>query len=163
MSEEKVAAVAEALVWAAIPQANTDAHRNFQVPENAGVIVLAAATKNEIESMKNEIFAMKALLEDERKQKTLERALNLTHLGSFDYDAGPGCSIGRMKSSDLAKTAIEWFMLGYGFNLPSNARVYSNPKNEDFYEKFKGQMKDLIKREPRLVKDDDGSYSIYYS
>lgn len=87
----------------------------------------------------------------------------MTNLGSFEYserDSSPYSD--NKKSSDLATAAIGWFMLGYnGFQLPSNAIVYDrdNNRNEDFYEKFKGQIKDLIKREVK----NGGSYTIYYS
>jgi anti-sigma factor ChrR (cupin superfamily) len=182
-NKERLAAAAEALVEAASLEADAATHK--QLAQNLDALKTSFASnlnrvvhtvkssnenfhakintlnqnvqdvKNEIVAMKNEIVAMKALLEEERKQKTLERALNLTHLGSFEYSNA-------RESSDLAKKVIDWFMLGYGVRLPSNATVDNN-RNEDFYEKFKGQMKVLIKREPRLVKEEDGSYFIYYS
>lgn len=181
--KERLAAAAEALVEAASLEADAATHKQLaqnldalktSFDSNLNRVVQTVKSSNEnfdakintlnqnVQGVKNEIVAMKALLEEERKQKTLERALKLTDLGSFKYHTASEYT--DKNSSDLAKTAIGWFMLGYGFQLPKNATVYNNNnRNEDFYEKFKGQIKDLIKREPRLVKKDDGSYSIYYS
>ena len=174
-NKERLAAAAEALVEAASLEADAATHKQLaqnldalktSFASNLNRVVHTVKSSNEnfdakintlnqnVQDVKNEIVAMKALLEEERKQKTLERALNLTHLGSFEYSNA-------RESSDLAKKVIDWFMLGYGVSLPSNATV--DYRNEDFYEKFKGQMKVLIKREPRLVKEEDGSYFIYYS
>ncbi len=179
--KERLAAAAEALVEAASLEADAATHKQLaqnldalktSFDSNLNRVVQTVKSSNEnfdakintlnqnVQGVKNEIVAMKALLEEERKQKTLERALKLTDLGSFEYSERN--SYNSKKSSDLVKTAIEWFMIDYGFILPSNATVYNN-RNEDFYEKFKEHIKKLIKREPRLVKKDDGSYSIYYS
>jgi hypothetical protein len=69
--------------------------------------------------MRSDIAASKTTLEDERKQKTLERALGLTEVNSFAYfvENTPKYYHSDMldqNSSELAKTAIKWFMLGYG-------------------------------------------------
>lgn len=109
------------------------------------------------------------MIEKENKQKQLERALKLTHVESFSYykcdDERP------MNSSDLAKEIIEWFLLGYGFILPHGAALksyssyhgISEAQEKDFRDMITKQIKDLIQHEPRLVKHDNDSYTMYYS
>ena len=127
------------------------------------------------------IGAVKMIMEDEKKQRSLERALNLTDLGSFDYyilqeDIWPNYD--KRRSSDLAKSVIGWFMIGQGAYLPSDLTVLvdhddsalwctMSPDKKDalakeFADKFASQIKTLIKHEPRLVKDGIASYSIFY-
>ena len=121
-----------------------------------------------------DILALKTTLEDEKKQKTFERALGLTDLNSFAYFEHKNRSYhGEEKnSSELAKVVIKWFMLGYGYNLSSSAtveRYYKNGNtteeealNKIFIDKFAAQIKILIKREPRLEKKETGIYTIFY-
>ena len=119
--------------------------------------------------VQNEIGALKSLMEEERKRKTLESARALTKLESFEYyDISS-----RKDSSDLARTALDWFLLGYGCYLPNDGKMSQNinqvdmeryeQSKKDFRDTFTMQMKILIKREPRLVQDNDGSWAIYYS
>ena len=83
--------------------------------------------------------------------------MTLLDLESFTYCDG----FINKNSSELAKTVIRWFMLsGYGCNLPSEATLTNNhlyssnstaetkPLNKAFVDKFAGQIKALIKREP---------------
>lgn len=114
--------------------------------------------------VKSEIGGLKTLLEQERKDKRIERAMTLTHLGSFEYCERNG--YGTKQSSDMAKKALEWFLLGYGYILP-DGMVQQYPSDKEaskkaFCDKFTKQIKDLIGREPRLVKNENGSYSIFY-
>lgn len=120
-----------------------------------------------VTGVKEEIIALKNLLEEEKKQKTLERALTMTDLESFeyyDYDANSN----RKASAELAKKAIKWFMLGYGLNFssccttPSGSYQRDLAKEQEFREKFKAQIKTLIQREPRIVQKNDGSFAIFY-
>ena len=97
------------------------------------------------------------MMEEERKQKTLERARALTKLGLFRYYE-EFCY--EKDSSDLAKNTLDWFSLGYGMRLSKDARIERDGKI--FRDKFTKQIKDLIQREPRLEKNDDGSWTIYY-
>ena len=130
-----------------------------------------------VAGVKSEIVALKTLLEGEMKQKTLERALGLTDLNSFSYytySAGHYNYGGQeQKSSEFAKEVLRWFSLGYGAFLPeaslSNEGNYSSKSESEkkafqkaFREKLTKQIKDLIKREPRLVENSDGRYSIFY-
>ena len=71
-------------------------------------------------TVKKDISNIKRLLEEERKQKKLDRAMQLTFLESFEY-YDPNQRFSDKESSDLAKKAIGWFMLGFGFTLPSDA------------------------------------------
>jgi hypothetical protein len=63
---------------------------------------------------------------------------------------------------------------GYGYNLPSEATLTIDHRfsskstaekellNNAFVDKFAGQIKALIKREPRLAKNENRTYSIFY-
>jgi len=124
------------------------------------------------------IGAVKMIMEDEKKQRSLERALNLTDWGSFDYYILQEDWIGKHRSSDLAKLVIGWFMIGQGAYLNSNLtalvdhddpalwRTMSPDKKDalakEFADKFASQIKTLINHEPRLVKDGIASYLIFY-
>jgi archaellum component FlaC len=106
------------------------------------------------------------------KMKVLETALSLslTDVHSFlYYDYGRQAQSGeygrQAQSGELAKRAIKYFMLGYGMNLPSGYSLdgYGDRDGLAFREKFKQQIKALIRREPRLEKNNDGNFTIYYS
>ena len=126
-----------------------------------------------IERLLIKMGALKKMMEDERKQKTLEGALTLVDLISFPYYRhGSGVNDNSIK---LARKVIRWFLLGHGVDLPLEATLtnlyYSKPQtntekellNKGFVDKFAKQIKYLIKRKPRLVKNDyTGGYTIYY-
>ena len=100
-------------------------------------------------------------MEDDRKHKTLERALALTDLNSFYYYDNTGA--GKKNSSDLAKTVLGWFMLGRTMTLrhePTLTKVIDLQSKS--VEEFAKMIRELIKKEPRLLKRDDGMYSISY-
>lgn len=113
----------------------------------------AVNMRSDIGALRSDIGALTKLLEDEWKQKTLERALVLADLNSFTYYEG----INTKTSTELVKKVIGWFMLDQGFNLPKTPWL-----DKAFVDKFALQIKALIKREPRLVKKTDGSYAIFY-
>eukprot|EP00984_Skeletonema_dohrnii_P006295 scaffold2252_cov129-Skeletonema_dohrnii-CCMP3373.AAC.2 len=103
--------------------------------------------KDEIGALKDEITAVKMLLEEEKKQKTLDRALKLAYHGSFKYytsttsrlfpeESGTltksfhgsftyytSPNITSEESGELAKSVIGWFLLGQGAVLPSDATL----------------------------------------
>ena len=117
--------------------------------------------------LKSEMEEVKKLLEEEKKQKTLERALGMTDIKSFQYY--DGSDYGNNKdSSNLAKETIQWFLLDYGINLPDGRMkrdIYNEsekePSKQAFRDKFKEQIKVLIMREPRVTVN-NGVYAIYY-
>lgn len=183
--QARLAAAAEALVEAASLQTNVltqkgldaslnsnlnrvvqtmkSSNENFDAKINT-VNQHLADMKSEMGVLQTEISAMKKVLQDERRDKRIERALKLTDLESFEYQHD--CYT--KKSSDLAKEVLGWLLLGYGYNLPdAMLDRYASGKEEatkkaSFRTKFKNQIKDLIGHEPRLVEKEDGSYSIYY-
>ena len=194
MSEEqqpskkpRLAAAAEALIEAASLETDTMTQKRLTASldslkssfdDNLNRAVQTVKSSNEnfdtkintlsqhMADVKKEIGALKVIMEREEKQKTLERALKLTHINSFNY-YDP--NIGTKNSSDLAKSVIERFPVGFGYNLPaaqmSNVYGYAEKQaasKKEFSEKFKKQIKDLIGREPRLVKEENGTYSIFY-
>ena len=109
--------------------------------------------------VKSDIGTLKSLMEEEQKQKTLERARDLTELNSFVYYNNGGDKI---NSSDLAKTALGWFSLGYGMNLPYGHDCDEQSK-KDFQDKFIKQIKFLIKREPGVERNSNGTWAIFYA
>ena len=192
MSEEqqpskkpRLAAAAEALIEAASLETDTMTQKRLTASldslkssfdDNLNRAVQTVKSSNEnfdtkintlsqhMTDVKKEIGALKLIMEHEKKQKTLERALKLTHLGSFSY-YDP--NLGTKNSSDLAKNVIEWFLVGFGYNLPeakmsNDYYAEKEASKKEFREKFKMQIKVLIGREPRLVKQENGIYSIFY-
>ena len=176
--QARLTAAAEALVEAASLETNALTQKGLEASLNSNLnrVVQTMKSSNEnfdakintvnqhLADVKSEIGGLKALLEQERKDKRIERAQKLTHVGSFDYYLDIYSS---RKSSDLAKEVLEWFLLGYGYNLPdgtmqSGYNIDKETSKKAFRDKFKKQIKDLIGREPRLVKKEDGSYSIFY-
>ena len=170
--QARLTAAAEALLEAASLETNVltqkgldaslkSSNENFDAKINT-VNQHLADVKSEMGVLQTEIRAMKKVLQDERRDKRIERALQLTDLESFDYHECVGYT---KKSSDLAKDVLEWFLLGYGYNLPDGT-MQQYPSDYEaskkaFREKFTKQIKDLIGREPRL-EENKGVYSIYY-
>ena len=181
----KLAAAAEALVEAASLEADSMTQKQLvqnldslkaSFDNNLNRVVQSVKSSNEnfdakintlnqhVTGVKEEIIALKTLLEEEKKQKALERALTMTDLESFNYyDNGR-----TLNTEQLAKTTIKWFMLGYGFTFSSHHRMVGygvgyGQTAEDFRKKFKAQIKTLIQREPRMVQQDDNNFVIYYS
>lgn len=116
--------------------------------------------RRECGAIKTTGIQIKKLLEDEKKRKTLERAIGMTDLESFTYYVHGG-----EKSYELAKLVLQWFSLGYGFVLPEASLKRHSPRKEEkeadlkaFVNKFAVQIKELIKQEPRLERRDDGTY-----
>jgi len=116
--------------------------------------------------LEKDMSTMSSSIQEENKHKTLEKALSLTDLQSFQYYI---YQKGQKNSADLAKEVIKRFMIGHGYTLP-NAMLVSNEcrKTTDeetnaFRDKVKAQIKALIKREPRLEKKPDGRFQIRYS
>ena len=119
-----------------------------------------------VADVKSDIGRLKTLLEQERRDKRIERALKLTHLGSFNYYDEDYDDTDHKNSSDLAKEVLGWFLLGYGYNLPEGMmQQYPNDNEASkkaFRDNFKEQIRDLIGREPRLGMNEDGSYYIQH-
>ena len=112
--------------------------------------------------------ALKTLLEEDQKQKALERALTMTDLESFDYSDYNSRGGAPSDTEQLAKETIKWFMLGYCFRFSSRlcTRRSTSISEEDeqaFRAKFKAQIKTLIQREPRMVQNNDNTFTIFYS
>ena len=141
-------------------QSVKSSNENFDAKMNT----LNQHVMNEIGALKDEITAVKMLLEEEKKQKTLDRALKLAYHGSFTYY--PHSYRVQEESGKLAEGVIGWFLLGEGAFLPSDATLVQSQtqyttkeqrEKEDaskkaFRAKFIEQIKRLIKREPRVEK-----------
>jgi predicted RNase H-like nuclease (RuvC/YqgF family) len=127
-----------------------------------------------VHDLKIEMGALKKIMENQTKQKTLELALTLLDLNSFTYfECSNNYHANQKNSSELAKTVIRLFMLGYGYNLPLEATLTNEQRfttstaekellKKAFIDKFAGQIRALIKREPRLAKNENGANSIFY-
>jgi len=83
------------------------------------------SVKLAIDGMNESMSTIKWELEEERKKKTLERAMMFTDLNSFKYHELEGGSWVEKSSSDLAKKTIQSFLLGLESKLPP-ARVGSS-------------------------------------
>jgi len=142
--------------------------RNFDDKMNTLIQTQKASDQNfdnKINTLNQHLVDLKKDIQEENKQKTLERALSLTDLESFYYYV---LQEGQIDSADLARNAIGWFMLDYGCSLPNASLVETNreatcEETKAFRDKFKAQIKVLIKREPRLVKNPNGGFGIHYS
>ena len=138
----KLAAAAEALIEAASLESDAITQKQLanhleslklSFDSNLNKVVQKMQSSNEnfdakintlqqhVNLVKCEIGALKVIMEEECKQKTLERALTLTDLDSFDYYESNESNFHNSKknSSELAKSTIKWFMVGYGSNLPN--------------------------------------------
>jgi type I site-specific restriction-modification system R (restriction) subunit len=145
------------------------------------------ALSQDVKSLNLQMTTLTILMDEELRQKTLERALILTDLDAFEYipveyyqmdypyDAGA--------SSELAKGVIRRFMLGQGAKIPSaimnlsyRSHVsYSYKWNEktdkekdamvkEFVDEFVNQISTLIGKQPRIekVRDMLYPYEIHY-
>jgi len=115
--------------------------------------------------LKKDMSMISSSIQEENKQKALERALSMTDLRSFYYYFNQET---QKNSADLAKNVIKWFMFDHGYYLPdaSLAQTYRNVTDEEtnaFRDKFKAQIQFLIKRRPRLEKESNGRFCIWYS
>ena len=124
--------------------------------------------KNHLVEAKDELSVLESLQGEANKRKILEQALDLTDIDSFQYYRSPSPSSYSTShdTEQLAKKAIRYFMLGYGFNFPSEYSLTEcgdEGGSEAFRQTFKAQIKRLIQREPRMIREeDDGSFSIHY-
>ena len=101
-----------------VVQSVKSSNENFDAKMNT----LNQHVKSEIGALKDEITAVKMLLEEEKKQKTLDRALKLAYHDSFKYY--PYSDRVQEESGKLAEGVIGWFLLGEGASLPSEATLY---------------------------------------
>ena len=194
--KNRLAEAAEALIEAASLEtdsmtqkkltANLDSLKS-SFADNLNIVVQKLQSSNEnfdakintlnqhVQDLKIEMGALKKIMENQTKQKTLKGALTLLDLNSFTYFECSNNYANQKNSSELAKTAIRSFILsGYGYNLPSEATLTIDHRfsskstaekellNNAFVDKFAGQIKALIKREPRLAKNENRTYSIFY-
>ena len=118
-----------------------------------------------INSLNQHLGAIKMMMEEEHKQTRLHRALEYVKLSSFTYLDRNG---GQGESYFLAKNALMCFSLGHAYMLPhGSVGEYIDDdvaKSEQaFRNKFSEQMKELINRDPRLVKGENGVWTMYYS
>mmetsp|Transcript_24900 Transcript_24900/g.59951 ORF Transcript_24900/g.59951 Transcript_24900/m.59951 type:complete len:125 (-) Transcript_24900:241-615(-) len=122
--------------------------------------------QSDITSMKSDISAIKSLLEEESRQKTLERAIQHVAFKSFPcYRYGNDM---RVMSNEYAKTALKQFMFHRGYTIPEGLLLLANcsPSEAEkmaFRDKFIEYIGILTKRKPRQVKKyGDGKITIYY-
>ena len=159
MSEEKaksrLAEAAEALAEAATLEADTITNKEVV----AAIESLKTSFDAKINLLKSDISSMKAIMEEEQKQTRLYRARECVNLSSFIYYADGY----KKESKDLAKEVLMWFSLGYGYNLPNGRMSYYEENHQAFRDKFSNQVKALIGRDPRLVKNENGVWTMYYS
>ena len=142
--------------------------KSFDCKLNTLIQTQKASDQNfddKINTLNQHLVDLKKDIQEENKQKTLERALALTDLESFQYYEDPGTL---KYSVNLAKDVIKWFMLDHGYFLPKASlartqRIATDEETNEFRDKFKAQIKVLIKREPRLVKNPNGGFGIHYS
>lgn len=125
--------------------------------------------KQELTNVRSELQKMHTVLESQAKMKRLELASTRTSVLSFDY-YNDARGYNTQNSSALVKDIVEYFMFGYGYNLPQNAFVAASTSYNDeaekkalFRKKLVKQVKDLIGSEPRLQDKGNGAFSIFYS
>lgn len=147
------------------------------------------ALKNEMIEVKNEITKVNNILNTEfeakKKHQMFEVALSSVDPTSFYYYVRRDIEV---VSSDLAKSIITWFRLGYGYNLSKESYISKSPiyTDEGFYtskeeEKKKKalleleegkkafhtalleQLTQLLGKKPRLVNEGGENFSVFYS
>jgi hypothetical protein len=118
--------------------------------------------KGTMKKVESAVVALKKMAEEEKQQKTLERAIKykLAKLLSFDYYVGES----QQCSSILAENVLKSFLLGCGFLLPggSLSSRSSVPKapTKKFLKKFKYQIATLIQVKPCFVRRADGTIDL---
>lgn len=137
-------------------------------------LILAKSTltlKDEMEKMKgtmkkveSAVVALKKMAEEEKQQKTLERAIKykLAKLLSFDYYVGES----QQCSSILAENVLKSFLLGRGFrltggSLSTRSSVLKAP-SKTFRKMFQKQIATLIQGKPCFVRRADGTIDIFH-
>ena len=167
--ESRLSNAAEALVEAVLLDAGTASQKELASKLEA----LQISFDNKINTLnqhlvdlKKDMSTMSSSIQEENKQKNLERALSMADVDSFyyyDYQEGQ-----QNISTFLAQNVIKRFMLDCGYYLPkaklsNEDREATDEETMAFRDKFKAHIKFLIKREPRLKKESDGRFAIYYS
>jgi hypothetical protein len=128
--------------------------------------------KSSFDDTLKELQRLNMKMDEDKKQKTLERALVLTELDSFTYYDVKG---DERYSSDLAKDVIGRFMLGQSAKLPSAMLIedyypYDLDKKtikekdtlyKKFVDKFVYQISILIGKQPRIVIDGESIQYVY--
>jgi len=111
---------------------------------------------------------MTSVMEQEAKLRKIEFALHNVHRKSFDYqtflwDYGENC-----EDSGSLVTEILWsFLKDCGYYLPTNGMIPRNDHNEEqarkeFRQSIVFQLESLLGSKPRLSKEKDGRYAVWY-
>lgn len=149
---------------------NNVSQKNFDVKINA-INQHISKLSSDVVKTNTLLGVQNSLLESQLKLKQLEIAIARTHIQKFTYYMGDsGDSDYAQESTELVKDILDYFMFDYGYKLSDTAYVekmdhYDSEEDDgklQFRTNIKDQIEFLIGREPNLVENSDGYYSIFY-
>lgn len=117
-----------------------------------------------INTVNHNLNGIKNIMEQQLKIQKLSNAIANAHVGSFEYKNGYSST----NSKEYVQKVLQSFVNGFGLYIPNTFYIGSGygtneKETEEFRAQLKSQVKTLIGREPRLVKESNGQYAIYYS
>ena len=115
---------------------------------------------DKVMKVSQDLVLVKSELEKLNKMKRLELALSMTDSQSFEYIEIP--YMDRETSSTLVKSILQYFFQGYGYRVSKSYRInLSDTDGSKFRQNLMNQVEHLIGHKPRLVEDDDGTWTIF--
>lgn len=119
-----------------------------------------------INTVNHNLNGIKNIMEQQLKIQKLSNAIVANaHVGSFEYKDQSRYPE-KTNSKEFVHTILQSFVNGFGKYIPNTYYIgsgYMEKEREAFRAQLKSQVITLIGREPRLVKESNGQYAIYYS
>jgi hypothetical protein len=119
-------------------------------------------------NLKDEMAKVSQALKTEAKVQRIQFAIDHVENRQNGQYVFATSSVMRIRE-DLLTPILSSFMRGFGYNLPGNAYLYgvsSNQNNEKGYEDFRSkvvtELHELLGKKPRLNKEANGKYAVFY-
>ena len=151
---------------------------SFDAKLNTIQQVVKQASSNsddKIDTVNQNIDKLNETMKNDRKMQSLEWAIQNADVNCFDYYVpnANSCYHTKTTSTVLIRNTLLWFRRGRGYylddgNIHDQDPAYLREQQKDeakekFRTKFVAQIYALTGVEPRLEKQTDGRYIIYYS
>jgi hypothetical protein len=152
------------------------AHQDAKANGTTGTATEIASLKQSIASKLNTLYQntikLNAKLEADAKESILRWAIENCKVNEFTYH-GDECDEYTMQSGELVREILFQFRKGNGRWLPATATLdrnyqYLNEADREdavsfFHDELVDQIHELTGQKPRVVYDEKGKYSIWYS
>ncbi len=165
-SKERLAQAAEALVKAASNELKNSVEANLETLKQS-----VEASQEHIVRLQNDLREIKNILGDHQQRAKFDHLISCAELGSFQYhDNSVLDSQEKCDSHLLVKHILTSFASGNDYILPDDATFHGTSisigrsVNKALFRRLlMKQLTRLIGHEPRLVQNEDYTFTVYYS